>query len=335
MAAPSDRGTGAAGFPVCRDGETVPVALRGAVVAIGNFDGVHGGHQRLIEVAGADARQHDRPAIVLTFEPHPRSYFAPDRPVFRLTPEPVKLAVLAQLDLDGVVVRRFDGVLASTSAVDFTRRLLVEELGAAAVVIGHDFHFGKGREGTPAVLAALCAQNGLTCRIVEPVTFGTEAISSSAIRVALAEGDILRANGLLGYRWFVMGEVRHGEKRGRTLGYPTANLRLPDDCRLRHGIYAVRAATADGVFREGVASFGRRPTFDNGAPLLEVFLFDFSGDLYGREICVEFVDWIRGEERFDSADALVQRMDEDARQARECHAVAAAEELRSMIGSCA
>lgn len=315
MAAPSDHGLGAAGFLVCRD-QTVPGALRGAVVAIGNFDGVHRGHRRLVELAMEQARERGRLATVLTFEPHPRSFFTPDRPVFRLTPEPVKLAVMERLGLDGVVVRRFDDVLAGTTAADFARLLLFEELDAMGVVVGHDFHFGKGRGGTPAVLAALCAERGVECRIVDPVALAGEPISSSAIRQALGEGDVRRANALLGYGWFVMGEVRHGEKRGRTLGYPTANLRLPNDCRLRHGIYAARVGLGPGQVRQGVASFGRRPTFDDGAPLLEVFLFDFSGDLYGRTIQVEFIDWIRGEERFDSAEALVRRMDEDLRQAR-------------------
>lgn len=332
MTASLKRGTGAAGFTVCCDHSPVPEELRGAAVAIGNFDGVHRGHQRLIAIAAEEAKNAGRRAIVLTFEPHPRTFFAPDKPVFRLTPEPVKLAVMAKLGLDGAVVRRFDGALAGTSANDFAQHLLLEELGAAAVVVGHDFHYGKGREGTPAVLAAFCADRGLPCRVVEPVRAEGEPISSSAIRRALEEGQIGRANRLLGYRWLVMGEVRHGEKRGRTLGYPTANVRLPEDCRLRHGIYAVRIALGRDGVREGVASFGRRPTFDDGAPLLEVFVFDFSGDLYGRPVQVEFVDWIRGEERFDSAEALVRRMDEDSRRARERLAGAASGDMPSMIG---
>jgi len=333
MAADLKRGTDAAGFTVCRDREAVPETLRGAIVAIGNFDGVHRGHQRLVEIAAEEARGAGRPAIVLTFEPHPRSFFAPDRPVFRLTPEPVKLAVLAQLGLDGVVVRRFDAVLAGTSADDFAQHLLLEELGAGGVVVGHDFHYGKGREGTPAGLAAFCAARGVPCRIIDPVTAAGEAISSSAIRRALEEGAIGDANRLLGYRWFAMGEVRHGEKRGRTLGYPTANIRLGEDCRLRHGIYAVRVALGEAGLRDGVASFGRRPTFDDGAPLLEVFLFDFAGDLYGRTLEVEFVDWIRGEERFESAQALVARMDQDSREARERLAGADASRSPSLIGA--
>lgn len=321
----------APGFAVCRDGEPVPPSLAQTVVAIGNFDGVHCGHRTLIERAMRLARQAGRPAAVLTFEPHPRTFFAPDRPMFRLTPEPAKLLIFEKFGLDGVFVRRFDRAFASTTAAAFVADLLKRDLGASGVVVGHDFHFGRGREGTPAVLAALCAEHGLTCEVIAPVAQGGEAISSSAIRAALEAGDIARANALLGYRWFVEGEVRHGDKRGRTLGFPTANLSL-GHCGLRHGIYAVRVALPDGTVRDGVASFGRRPTFDNGAPLLEAHVFDFSGDLYDRRVQVEFVGWIRGEERFESADALATRMEEDARQARALLARADAEQPESMIG---
>jgi len=310
-------------FTVCRDGEGVPDSLAGAVVAIGNFDGLHRGHRHLIRLA----METSRPAAVVTFEPHPRTYFRPDQPVFRLTPEPVKLAVLARLGLDGAFVRRFDARLASLSAEEFVD-LLARELHLSGVVIGHDFHFGRGREGSPALMAELCAARGLGCRIAEAVRLGEEPVSSSAIRAALEAGDVARANDLLGYRWFVRGEVRHGDKRGRLLNYPTANMRLPDDCRLRYGIYAVRAAI-DGRPVDGVASFGRRPTFDNGAPLLETHLFGFDGDLYGKILDVEFVGWIRGEERFDSVEALVARMDRDSDEARR---ILATDRTTSMIG---
>ena len=321
----------ASDFAVCRDGEPVPLELAGAVVAIGNFDGVHRGHRTLIERAMDLAAAAGRPSAVLTFEPHPRQFFTPDKPMFRLTPEPVKLAILAKLGLDGAFVRRFDRAFASTTAAEFVGGLLKRELGISGVIVGHDFHFGRGREGTPAVLASLCGEHGLTCDIIAPVAQGGEPISSSAIRAALEEGDVAHANDLLGFRWFVDGEVRHGDKRGRTLGFPTANL-SPDQCGLRHGIYAVRIALGDGRVRDGIASFGRRPTFDNDAPLLEVHVFDFAGDLYGRRVQVEFVGWIRGEERFESAEALVARMEEDARQARELLARAGAAELETMIG---
>jgi riboflavin kinase / FMN adenylyltransferase len=271
-----------------------------------------------------------RPSAVLTFEPHPRKFFAPDRPMFRLTPEPVKLAILRKLGLDGVFVRRFDAALAGTSPEDFVMHLLAGELGAAGVVAGHDFHFGRGRAGTPAILAELCRQAGLACEIVTAVAEGGEAVSSSGVRAALEVGEVRRANRLLGYRWFVAGEVRHGDKRGRDLGFPTANLDLGPDFALKPGIYAVRAALPAGVVSDGVASFGSRPTFDNGAPLLEAHLFDFEGDLYGAAIQVELVGWIRGEERFASAEALTAQMRADAAAARRL--LAAGDGLPSMIG---
>lgn len=310
-------------FPVCRDGEAVPERLDGAVAAIGNFDGVHRGHQSLIRLA----LETDRPAAVVTFEPHPRTFFHPDSPVFRITHEPVKLAVLSRLGLAGAFVRRFDEGLASLTAEGFVD-LLARELRLSGVVIGHDFHFGRGREGNPARMTELCAARGLDCLVAEVVRSGTDPVSSSAIRAALAGGDIAEANRGLGYRWFVRGEVRHGDKRGRLLNYPTANIRLPDDCRLHYGIYAVRAAL-DGVLLDGVASFGRRPTFDNGAPLLEVHLFAFDGDLYGKTLDVEFVGWIRGEERFDGIEALIVQMDLDSEEARRLLAV---DRTASMIG---
>lgn len=304
-------------FTICGADDPVPPALTGAVAAIGNFDGVHLGHRRLVENVRAAAREIGRPAAVLTFEPHPRAYFTPDAPMFRLTGLVAKEIVFARLGLDGLIVRRFDGVLAATGARAFVRDFLKGSLGLSGVVVGHDFHFGRGREGTPAILAELCREAAMSCRIVAPVALEQEAepVSSSAIRAALAAGDVTRANALLGYRWFVLGQVRHGDKRGRQLGFPTANMQLPD-CGLAHGIYAVRVCLGPGRFCDGVASYGRRPTFDDGAPLLETYLFGFSGDLYGQEIAVEFIGFIRGEERFASADALVARMHVDADAAR-------------------
>ncbi|WP_243372954.1 bifunctional riboflavin kinase/FAD synthetase [Microvirga solisilvae] len=300
----------ASSFAVCRDGEAVPGTLKGAVAAIGNFDGVHRGHRHLIDMALTSGK----PAAVLTFEPHPRSFFQPDKPLFRLTPEVVKLAIFARLGLAGAFVRRFDHALAALNAEEFVH-LLAHELQLSGVVIGHDFHFGRGREGNPARMKELCDKLGLKCFIAPAIVEGSEPVSSSAIRAALETGDIATANKLLGYRWFVRAEVRHGDKRGRDLGYPTANMRLPDDCRLHHGIYAVRASV-DGKSVDGVASFGRRPTFDNGAPLLETHLFGFKGDLYGKTLDIEFIGWIRGEERFDSIDALIAQMDRDSAQAK-------------------
>ncbi|CAO4165517.1 bifunctional riboflavin kinase/FAD synthetase [Methylorubrum aminovorans] len=315
-------------FTVCREADPVPPALKDAVAALGNFDGVHRGHRTLIDAVRDEAGS--RPAVVLTFEPHPRAFFAPDQPMFRLTGPRAKEIVFARLGLDGLIVRRFDARLAGTGARDFVQGWLRDELGLSGVVIGHDFHFGRGREGSPGILAELCAEAGLSCRIVPAVSAepGDAPISSSAIRAALASGDVARANDLLGYRWFVLAQVRHGDKRGRTLGYPTANLAL-DSCGLAHGIYAVRVRLADGRLYDGVASYGRRPTFDDGAPLLEVHLFDFTGDLYGQEVAVELLAYLRGEEKFSSAEALVAQMDVDSARA---HAAIRADRVPSMLG---
>lgn len=300
----------------------------GPVVAIGNFDGVHRGHQRLIAATREAAGVQGVESAVLTFEPHPRAFFGPNEPFFRITPAAEKRRVLIRLGIDAVHERPFDAALAGLSPEAFVDRLLVGELAASGVVVGYDFHFGAKRAGTPAVLEALCAARGMSCRIVPVVEEAGAPVSSSAVRAALAEGAVERANALLGYRWFAFGPVIHGDKRGRTLGYPTANMRLHEGCRLAHGIYAVRVAI-DGAIREGVASYGRRPTFDDGAPLLETFVFDFSDDLYGREVAVELVAFLRGEERFDSAEALIAQMDRDAAEART--RLAAGDGLASMI----
>jgi len=303
------------GFILTGADEAVAQALRGAVIAIGNFDGVHRGHQQLIAQARDMARARGVPAAILTFSPHPRAFFAPDTPFFRITPQPERVRVMRRLGLDGVIIRRFDAALAATRAQDFLTRFILEEIGASGVVVGHDFHFGKGREGNPQILQAFCAAHDIACNVVPVVEETGGAISSSAIRAALTEGDITAANRLLGYRWFVTAPIRHGEKRGRNLGYPTANMALRDACALRHGIYAVRMAV-NGALHDGVASFGRRPTFDDGAPLLETFLFDFSGNLYGAQADVEFLAFLRPETRFESAQALIAQMDDDSARAR-------------------
>ncbi|HEX2724580.1 MAG TPA: bifunctional riboflavin kinase/FMN adenylyltransferase, partial [Beijerinckiaceae bacterium] len=220
MSINQQRTTGSRRFDVVRNGDEVPPHLRGAVIAIGNFDGIHLGHRQLVETTIALARTSGRPAAVLTFEPHPRKFFAPDRPMFRLTPEPVKLTILDKLGLDGVFVRRFDAQLAATSAADFVTGLLRDALHVAGVAVGYDFHFGRGREGTPAMLAELCRRHGIDCELVPAIAHRGQPVSSSAIRAALAAGDATLANALLGYRWFVEGEVGHGDKRGRELGFP-------------------------------------------------------------------------------------------------------------------
>jgi len=310
---------------VVRDGlHHDPGALRGAVVAIGNFEGVHRGHRVVIDKAVGLARSLGRPAAVLTFEPHPRAYFRPDEPVFRLSDECAKVRLLAATELDGAIILRFDQELAELSAQDFVDRVLHKQLAISGAVIGFDFHFGKGRTGTPEFLIAQGAQRGFAVDVVPEVKdlgalaageAGARRFSSGAVRAALAAGDVADAAELLGYPWFVSGTVRRGDARGRELGFPTANLRLDAGCQLRHGIYAVRVGVGERRYG-GVASFGRRPTFDNGAVLLEVFLFDFSGDLYGQSIDVAFIGWIRPELKFDSVADLIKRMNEDAREAR-------------------
>lgn len=306
-------------FVVVENPEELPPTLRRPVVAIGNFDGVHRGHQAVIARAKALAADLGRPCAVLTFEPHPSNYFTGAPVIFRLTTEAAKATVLARLGLDGVIVLRFDEALAALGAEAFVSDILVRRLDIAAAVIGYDFHFGRKRAGTPQLLADEGRRLGFAVNIVTRIEADADgdigAVSSTAIRKALEAGDVATARVLLGHDYFVMGEVVHGQKLGRTLGFPTANVRLDSSSRLRHGIYAVRVR-GQGLDHGGVASFGRRPTFDNGAPLLEVVLFDFEGDLYGRIIEVDFVAWIRGEEKFDSVEALVDRMTIDASEAR-------------------
>jgi riboflavin kinase/FMN adenylyltransferase len=302
-------------FVVARDHGYAPEALRHAVVAIGNFDGVHRGHRAVFATAVARARAAGRPAAALTFEPHPRSYFQPQAPSFRLNSEAAKLRLLAATDLDGAVVLKFDAALASLNAEEFVRHILVERLGISGAVIGFNFQFGKERAGTPDFLMAQGVRRGFTVDVVPPFEFAGRRVSSGAIREALAGGHVAEAADLLGYPWFVTSDVVHGDRRGRELGYPTANLRLDPECGLHHGIYAVRVGVG-GQLYDGVASFGRRPMFDSGAVLLEVFLFDFSGDLYGAVLDVAFIAWIRHELNFDSVEDLIRRMDEDSRLAR-------------------
>jgi riboflavin kinase / FMN adenylyltransferase len=303
-------------FTVVRDGlHQDPGALRGGVVAIGNFEGVHRGHCVVIDKAIGLARSLGRPAAVLTFEPHPRAFFRPDEPVFRLSDECAKVRLLEATDLDGVIFLRFDQELAGLAAEDFVSQVLCDRLSISGAVIGFDFHFGKGRKGSPEFLTAQGKQRGFTVEIVPEVGIAGRRFSSGAVRNALVAGEVADAADLLGYPWFVSGVVQHGDARGRTLGFPTANIVLHAGCQLRHGIYAVRVGVGD-VRYGGVASFGRRPTFDNGAVLLEVFLFDFAGDLYGRKVDVAFIGWIRPELKFASADELIARMHEDARAAR-------------------
>jgi riboflavin kinase/FMN adenylyltransferase len=298
-------------------------ALRGATVAIGNFDGVHRGHKAVIAAALARARVLGKPSGALTFEPHPRAFFNPDEPLFRLTPEATKLRLLAATGLDGAIVLTFNAELAKLTAEDFVQRVLVDRFAISGAAIGFNFHFGANRAGSPDFLQAEGKRHGFAVDIVPPLLDGGRPLSSGPIRAALAAGRLDDAAEFLGYPWFVSGTVIHGDKRGRELGFPTANLRLDPACALRHGIYAVRIAIA-GRRYDGVASFGRRPMFDTGAVLLEIFLFDFAGDLYGANIDVAFIAWLRDEAMFASAKDLMRQMTEDSRLAREALARAGA-----------
>ncbi|WP_421913609.1 bifunctional riboflavin kinase/FAD synthetase [Mesorhizobium sp.] len=296
----------------------LPAHLRGGVVAIGNFDGVHRGHQAVLERALAEARRLGVPALVLTFEPHPRKVFRPDIPLCVLTPPPMKARLLAQLGFAALVEQPFDRAFASLSAEAFVTDVLDTNLGVTHAVTGFDFHFGKDRQGGPAYLMAAGERHGFGVTLVDAFRDeGAEVVSSSRIRALLSEGDVAEAAGLLGYRFTVEGKVIGGQQLGRTLGFPTANMRLSAETTLKEGIYAVRFRRADGTIQDGVASFGRRPTVDdNGAPLLETFVFDFSGDLYG-EICrVSFFGFLRSEVKFDGLDALVAQMKSDEAEAR-------------------
>ncbi len=305
----------ASDFLTIRDSTPLSAVPKGIVVAMGNFDGVHLGHRTVITAALAMGRDHRKPAFAVTFEPHPRSFFSPNTPQFRLTTETNKLRLLAGTGLAGTVVMTFDKARAGTSAQDFIHHDLIERLGVSGIAVGYDFHFGKGRVGSPSLLVNEAPRLGIEVDVQPHVDIDERPVSSSAIRMALAEGQIDDATAMLGGPWVITGEVIHGEKRGRDLGYPTANIRLDLNCGLKHGIYAVRIGRGNQRF-DGVASFGRRPTFDNGAPLLEVFLFDFKGDLYGSTLDVAFIAFIREELKFDSIDALVRRMDDDSARAR-------------------
>jgi riboflavin kinase/FMN adenylyltransferase len=306
------------GFRRISGEEMLPADLRGGVVAIGNFDGVHRGHQAVLQRALDEAGRRGAPAIVLTFEPHPRTVFRPEVPLFILTPPPMKARLLAELGFDAVVEQAFTRDFASQDAETFVTRVLEENLGISHSVTGFDFHFGKNRQGGPAYLMAAGERHGFGVTLVDAFRDeGAEIVSSSRIRELLAEGDVAQAAGLLGYRFTVETQVTQGRRLGRTLGFPTANMVLPPEAELKHGIYAVRLRRADGSLHDGVASFGRRPTVEeDGAPLLETFVFDFSGDLYGETCQVSLFAYLRGEEKFDGLEALTAQIRHDEEEAR-------------------
>ena len=294
-------------------GSAVPSRLRGGIVALGNFDGFHKGHQAVVGRAIERARAEGRPALVATFDPHPVRYFRPDTPPFRLTSLGQRERLFADAGADAMIVFPFNAALASLTAEQF----VVERLaGVAGVVTGEDFTFGKGRDGNVGVLAELGTRHGFVAEAISPVDDGTDAVSSSRIRNALQAGDCETATRLLTRPFAVEGAVQHGDKNGRKLGFPTANIDMASYLRPLYGIYAVRGRLPDGTMLDGVANLGIRPTFDPPKELLEPFFFDFSGDLYGQMIEVEFHAFIRGEAKFETLDALVSRMECDSEIAR-------------------
>ena len=299
----------------------VTAGCKGAVVAIGNFDGVHRGHQALIARARAHADALGVSMGVLALEPHPQEFFRPSPESFRLTPFRTKARLIAELGADVMYALSFDAEMAKKQAHEFVAEVLVNGLGVSAIVVGEDFQFGKGRTGNVASLTEMGKQHGFEVKVFEPVTAeGHEKISSTRIREALKQGRPEEAAELLGHWWSVESRVEHGDARGRTIGFPTANMRIDDFLRPAYGVYAVRATVIEDdkpVGRyDGVANFGVRPMYRIDTPLLETFLFDFSGDLYGKHLSVGFVHYIRPEAKLDGLAALKAQIAKDSDAAR-------------------
>ncbi len=295
----------------------VPAQLRGGIVALGNFDGFHAGHQAVVGRAVDRARAEGRPAIVATFDPHPMRYFRPDAPPFRLTTLDQRQRLFEAAGADAMLVFAFDAALAGLTARDFAAERLVRRIGAAGVVTGADFTFGKDRSGDVGTLAALGRELGFSADTVAPVRDAGGAVSSSRIRDELKAGNPRQAAALLTRPFAIQGTVEPGARLGRELGYPTANLRLGTYLRPRYGIYAVRGRLHDGRTVDGVANLGIRPTIDPPLELLEPYFFDFEGDLYGRTIEVELIEFLRDEAKFDSLDALKTQIAADCDAARD------------------
>ena len=297
--------------------DPLPESLRGAIVALGNFDGFHLGHQAVAREAIEWARAEGRPSIIATFDPHPVRHFKPDAEPFRLTTLEQRQELYLAAGATAMLVFHFDGELAGTTAEDFVRVLLAEKLGVKGVVTGGDFTFGKARGGNFERLVELGREVGIEARAVDPVMDGGKPVSSSRVREALREGDPQEAARLLTRPFAIRGVVEHGDKRGREIGYPTANLSIEHYLRPKYGIYAVTGRIlATGQELKGAANIGVRPQFEPPKELLEPYFFDFSGDLYGQEIEVAFHHFLRGEAKFDSLDALVAQMEKDCEEAK-------------------
>lgn len=290
---------------------------RNIMAALGNFDGVHRGHQYLLQKTAGFAREHNAAPGVVLFEPHPRRYFRPGDPPFLLTLPAKRDELLREAGAEGIFTLAFDKALAAMTPEDFVNGVLKEKLGLAGVVTGADFRFGQGRAGDGDALKTLGEAAGLKVRLVDTLAENpdTEKYGSSAVRAALREGEVDKAAEMLGREWSVRGVVAEGRKVGRTIGFPTANLTLGELIEPRKGVYVTRTSV-DGETYGSVSNFGRRPTVGDTAPLLETFLFDFEGDLYGREIEVAFVEFLRDEQKFDGLEALKAQIAEDCLRAR-------------------
>lgn len=304
---------------ILRHHADMPAPLKGGVYALGNFDGVHLGHQQVIAEAARVAKELGAPLGVLVFEPHPKQFFFPDEPFFRLTPFRTKARFLEKLGVDILAALPFDAEMSKKLAPDFVLDVLVNGLSAIHVVAGYDFRYGKGRGGDIAALSYMGLMEGFGVSVVEEVRRDGEAYSSTRIRELLARGDPKGAAHLLGRWWTVETHVRHGDQRGRTIGFPTANLALEDHVEPALGVYAVRIELEDGPHKgvyDGVANLGRRPTFDKQDVMLEVHIFDFAGDIYGNHAAVSFIEFLRPERKFSGLDALKDQIAKDSAQAR-------------------
>lgn len=295
--------------------DIVPEALKGAMVAIGSFDGVHRGHQAVLDRLKQQASARGVPAVMLTFEPHPRDVFALAPFMFRLTPPDVKARLCAALGLNGIVLMPFSRDLSMVEAEDFVARFLVKALRVSGVVVGADFHFGHNRRGTPDFLRAAGQIHGFSVDILDLLPEGAEPVSSSRIRAALTAGEVGPANAMLGYHWFFGGEVIKGDQRGRQLGFPTANIATSSTFALAQGVYAVRARLGEKLL-DGVAAYGK-PMFNNELPPFETYLFDFDAEIYGLYLEVALIGHIRGQEKFAGLDELIAAMNRDKHRARE------------------
>ena len=298
--------------------DPVQSPLRGAIIALGNFDGFHQGHQAVAGEAIRWAQAEGRPSIIATFDPHPVRFFKPDVPPFRLTTLEQRQELYLAAGATAMLVFHFDKELSGTSAQDFIEKILIERLGAHGVVTGGDFSFGKGAKGNVDLLRGFGAELGLQSRVVKAVQGAGDIVSSSRIREALRDGDPQLAAKLLTRPFAIRGIVEHGDKNGRKLGYPTANLSVENYLRPQYGVYAVTGTIlSSGQQLKGAANIGIRPQFTPPKELLEPYFFDFSGDLYGQEIEVAFHHFLRPEAKFDGLDALMEQMDKDCARARE------------------